>query len=284
MTWNTYTLNVCYHYILYQRNHLSYFTRSLVHRIMRTFLKPHTHSHTQKHLLWSQESPSSPPTSPSYLRFINLPFLIPALEFGWQLDKLDRKARETRHTEIGGEHEADIRLSSSSKKMKEFIKAGRSQQQGQLHKQPTSRKALHEDKAEKSTEGLMDMPRKQKPKQVDSWYRKDRIQSLANRDPVLDDRKDLQGRRTLPPNHGQSRQLLLFNHYVVSESFATPWTVALQAPLSTNFAGKNIGVGGHFLLQEIFLTQGLNPRLLLGRQTFTTESTRKPKYSIRLQL
>ena len=32
------------------------------------------------------------------------------------------------------------------------------------------------------------------------------------------------------------------------------------------FPGKNPGVGCHFLLQEIFLTQGSNPRLLLGRQ------------------
>ena len=29
-----------------------------------------------------------------------------------------------------------------------------------------------------------------------------------------------------------------------------------------NFPGKNTGVGCHLLLQEIFLTQGLNPRLL----------------------
>ena len=44
--------------------------------------------------------------------------------------------------------------------------------------------------------------------------------------------------------------------------FVTPWTVALQAPLSMNFPGKNTGVGCHFLLQGIFLTQGLNPCLL----------------------
>jgi len=30
--------------------------------------------------------------------------------------------------------------------------------------------------------------------------------------------------------------------------------------------GKNTGVGGHFLLQGIFLTQGLNPGLLQCRQ------------------
>ena len=41
--------------------------------------------------------------------------------------------------------------------------------------------------------------------------------------------------------------------------FATPWTVAYQAPPPMgDFPGKNIGVGCRFLLQEIFLTQGLN--------------------------
>ena len=48
--------------------------------------------------------------------------------------------------------------------------------------------------------------------------------------------------------------------------FATPWTVACQAPLSMEFPGKNAGVGCQFLLQEIFLTQGLNPCLLHCRQ------------------
>ena len=33
--------------------------------------------------------------------------------------------------------------------------------------------------------------------------------------------------------------------------FATPWTVAHQAPLSMNFPGKNTGVGCHFLLQTL---------------------------------
>ena len=45
--------------------------------------------------------------------------------------------------------------------------------------------------------------------------------------------------------------------------FATPRTVAHQAPLSMGlFPSKNTGVGCHFLLQGIFLTQGLNLRLL----------------------
>ena len=38
--------------------------------------------------------------------------------------------------------------------------------------------------------------------------------------------------------------------------FATPWTVACQAPLSMGFPRQNTGVGCHFLLQGIFPTQG----------------------------
>ena len=49
--------------------------------------------------------------------------------------------------------------------------------------------------------------------------------------------------------------------------FATPWTVAYQAPLSMGFPGKGTGVGCHFLLQGIFLTQGLNLGLPHCRQT-----------------
>ena len=42
--------------------------------------------------------------------------------------------------------------------------------------------------------------------------------------------------------------------------FATPWTVAHQAPLSMGiFPGKNTGVGCLALLQGIFPTQGWNP-------------------------
>ena len=49
---------------------------------------------------------------------------------------------------------------------------------------------------------------------------------------------------------------------VMSDS-ATPQTVVCPAPLSLGFSGKNTGVGCHFPLQGIFLTRGLNPRLLL---------------------
>ena len=44
--------------------------------------------------------------------------------------------------------------------------------------------------------------------------------------------------------------------------FRTLRTVACQAPLSWGFPGKSTGVGCHFLLQEIFPTQGSNSRLL----------------------
>ena len=47
--------------------------------------------------------------------------------------------------------------------------------------------------------------------------------------------------------------------------FATPWTVAHQAPLFMEFPGKSTVVGHHFLLQGIFLTQGSNLRLLHGK-------------------
>ena len=43
--------------------------------------------------------------------------------------------------------------------------------------------------------------------------------------------------------------------------FATPRTVARQAPPSLGFPGKNTGMGCHFLLQETFPTQGSNPHL-----------------------
>ena len=44
--------------------------------------------------------------------------------------------------------------------------------------------------------------------------------------------------------------------------FVVSWTVAHQAPLSMDSPGKNTGVGCHFLLQGVFLTQGSNLCLL----------------------
>ena len=48
--------------------------------------------------------------------------------------------------------------------------------------------------------------------------------------------------------------------------FAAPWTVAHQTPPSLGFSTQDTGVGCHFLLQEIFPTQGLNPGLPHCRQ------------------
>ena len=44
--------------------------------------------------------------------------------------------------------------------------------------------------------------------------------------------------------------------------FATPWIVALQAPLSMGFPRQEYWSGCPFLIQGIFLTQGLNLCLL----------------------
>ena len=49
---------------------------------------------------------------------------------------------------------------------------------------------------------------------------------------------------------------------VMSDSFAVPWTVACQVPLSRGFTSKINGEGCHFLLQGIFPTQGSNLHLL----------------------
>ena len=48
----------------------------------------------------------------------------------------------------------------------------------------------------------------------------------------------------------------------VTSNSATQWTVAHQALLSMGFPGRSTGVGCHFLLQGIFPTQELKPRLL----------------------
>ena len=42
----------------------------------------------------------------------------------------------------------------------------------------------------------------------------------------------------------------------MSNSFATPWTVAYRLLCPWDFPGKNTGVGCHFLLQGILPTQG----------------------------
>ena len=72
--------------------------------------------------------------------------------------------------------------------------------------------------------------------------------------------------------------LLLFS---CVQLFGTPQTVAHQAPLSMGFPKQEHWTGCHFLLQGIFLTQGLNLSLKhllrwLAGGIFTTEPPRKP--------
>ena len=68
--------------------------------------------------------------------------------------------------------------------------------------------------------------------------------------------------------------------------FATPWSVAHQTPplLPWHFPGKNTGVGCHFLLQGIFLTQGLNPDLRHCRQTLYSLSHQGSSLTSRVHL
>ena len=48
----------------------------------------------------------------------------------------------------------------------------------------------------------------------------------------------------------------------------TQWTVALQVLCPWDFPGKNTVMGCCFLLQGIFLAQGLNLHLLHGQADF----------------
>ena len=70
---------------------------------------------------------------------------------------------------------------------------------------------------------------------------------------------------------------MMFSHFSHVQLFATLWTVAYQTPLSMGFPGKNTGVGCHFLLRGISLTQGSNLCLLCllhwQAQFFTTSTT-----------
>ena len=51
-------------------------------------------------------------------------------------------------------------------------------------------------------------------------------------------------------------------HLCCVQLFATPWTIACQAPLSMGFSRKEYWSGLPFPSPGIFLTQGLNPGLL----------------------
>ena len=57
--------------------------------------------------------------------------------------------------------------------------------------------------------------------------------------------------------------------------FATPWTVARQAPLPMDSPGQNTGVGCHALLPGIFPTQRWNPGPPSCRQILYRLNTRE---------
>ena len=63
---------------------------------------------------------------------------------------------------------------------------------------------------------------------------------------------------------------------VVSDSYATLWTVAARLLSPWDFPGKNTGVGCHALLQGIFPTQEWNPWLLHFGQVLYHGVTGKP--------
>ena len=54
----------------------------------------------------------------------------------------------------------------------------------------------------------------------------------------------------------------MFNCFSHVQLFATPWTVAHQAPCPWDSPGKDIGVGCHALLKGVFPSHGSNPHLL----------------------
>ena len=70
--------------------------------------------------------------------------------------------------------------------------------------------------------------------------------------------------------------VFMSSYWVVSDSFATPWIVAHQAPLSMGFPSKNNGVGCHFLLQGTFPTQRSNCLSCIAGGFFTAEPPGKP--------
>ena len=71
--------------------------------------------------------------------------------------------------------------------------------------------------------------------------------------------------------------LLLFSSQVMSNSFATPWTVAYQAPLSMRFPRKGCWNGLLFPSPGDLPNPGLKPAsYALASEFFTTEPSGKP--------
>ena len=72
---------------------------------------------------------------------------------------------------------------------------------------------------------------------------------------------------------------LLFSHWVMSDSFVTPWTIACQAPLSTGFSRQEDWSGLPFPSPGDLSDPGTelpSPALAGRRPAFTTETPGKP--------
>ena len=62
--------------------------------------------------------------------------------------------------------------------------------------------------------------------------------------------------------------------------FATPWTVAHQAPPSWDFLDKNTGVGCCFLPKGIYPTQGWNPGFPQWADALPSEPPGNPMWTV----
>ena len=62
---------------------------------------------------------------------------------------------------------------------------------------------------------------------------------------------------------------------VMTNSFSTPWTAALQPPLSMEFSKQEYWSGYHSLFQGIFPTWGLNQISCIAGKFFTIWATRE---------
>ena len=74
-----------------------------------------------------------------------------------------------------------------------------------------------------------------------------------------------------PPEQPKVKVLVACCFCLVIQSYPMlwmPWTIAAKLLCPWNSLGKNTELGSHFLLQGIFLTQGLNGDLLHCRQIF----------------
>ena len=95
-------------------------------------------------------------------------------------------------------------------------------------------------------------------------------------------------RMAMPKNVQTSKQLCSFQMlircvHVYSAMFDSLWPHGLKParlPCLRKFPGKNTRVGCHFLLQEIFLTQGWNLYFLLSRQILYHWSTWKAQLPV----